>query len=185
MSVQRIATRYAKSLLDLSLEKDILESVKDDMVLFNKVCLQNNDFVLLLKNPIVPNSTKGKVMKEIFSGKVQELTEKFLDIVLRKDRESYLPEIGREFIAQYNAHNNVVRADVTTTIELTDDLRSEVSKVVNNISGKKVDLVETVDESIIGGIIIKVGDKQIDASVSSKLNALKRDLTKNQYVKQI
>jgi len=185
MSVQRIATRYAKSLLDLSLEKGILESVKDDMALFNQVCKQNRDLVLLLQNPIVPNATKAKVVKEIFSGKVQELTEKFLDIVLRKDRESYLPEIGKEFIVQYNAHNNVIRAEVTTTLQLTDDLRKEVSKVVNNISGKEVDLVEKVDESIIGGIIIKVGDRQIDASVSSKLSALKRNLTNNQYVKQI
>ncbi|MFQ3213604.1 MAG: F-type H+-transporting ATPase subunit delta, partial [Marivirga sp.] len=69
--------------------------------------------------------------------------------------------------------------------ELTDALRKEVSKVVGEISGKSVDLVEKIDASIVGGFIIKVGDRQIDDSVSSKLKALRRDLTKNQYVKQI
>ena len=132
MSVQRIATRYAKSLLDLSLEKDILESVKDDMVLFNKVCLQNNDFVLLLKNPIVPNSTKGKVMKEIFSGKVQELTEKFLDIVLRKDRESYLPEIGREFSGR--DHTTIIHS--VKTIEKLKKVDSELSNNIENLKNQ-------------------------------------------------
>ncbi len=185
MSVIRIASRYAKSLMDLSLEKGILESVKADMLLFNKVCEQNSDFVLLLKNPIVASNIKAKVIKKIFTGKVQELSEKFFEIVIRKDREKFLPEIALAFVAQYNTYKNIVTAEVTTTIALTDNLRSEVTNIIKEISGKTVELVEVIDESIIGGIIIKVGDRQIDDSVSAKLNALRRDLTKNQYIKQI
>ncbi|MFT4741171.1 MAG: F-type H+-transporting ATPase subunit delta [Marivirga sp.] len=185
MSVIRIASRYAKSLIDLSVEKNSLEQIKEDMVLLNKACTENRDLVLLLKNPIVTPDVKTKVLKGIFGGKVQELTMTFFDIVVRKRRESFLHDVAKAFVAQYNEYKNIVVAEVTTTFELTDALRKEVSKVVGEISGKSVDLVEKIDASIVGGFIIKVGDRQIDDSVSSKLKALRRDLTKNQYVKQI
>ena len=185
MSVTRIASRYAKSLLDLAVEKNTLEPVKEDMVLLNKVCTENHEFVLLLKNPIVASDVKSKVIKGIFDGKVQELSMLFFDIIVRKSREMYLHEVAKAFMDQYNTYKNIVRAEVTTTFALTDDLRKEVNKVVAEISGKTVDLVEKIDASILGGIVIKVGDRQIDDSVSSKLKAMRRDLTKNQYIKQI
>lgn len=185
MSVSRIASRYAKSLIDLSIEKNSLEMVKDDMVLLNKTCEENKDLVLLLKNPIVNAGVKSNVLKGIFGNKVQDLTMAFFDIVVRKSREMFLQDVAKAFVAQYNDFKNIVSAEVTTTFQLTADLRKEVTKVVEEISGKSVDLVEKIDASIVGGFIIKVGDKQIDDSVSSKLNTLRRDLTTNHYIKQI
>ncbi|MBK6265838.1 ATP synthase F1 subunit delta [Marivirga sp. S37H4] len=185
MSEIRIASRYAKSLLDLTVEKNTLEATKNDIDLFLKVCEENRDFVLLLKNPIVQSGKKSAIIKSIFEGKVSDLTLAFFAIIARKGREAFLPEIAGSFIAQYNEFKGIIKAEVTTTFSLTPELKKEVEKVVKEISGKNVDLTEIVDKDIIGGFIIKVGDRQIDDTVSSKLNVLRREMTQNQYIKQI
>lgn len=185
MSEIRIASRYAKSLLTLSVERGSLEDTKKDIDLFIKVCDENRDLVLLLRNPIVKNTKKNAIINQIFGAKLSELTLAFFGIIARKGREKFLPQIAEAFITLYNEHKGIIKAEVTTTFALTADLRKEVEKVVQEISGKTVSLTEVVDEDIIGGFIIKVGDRQIEDTISSKLNVLRREMTQNHYVKQI
>lgn len=185
MSEFRIASRYAKSLLDLSVERNSLDETKNDMDLFLKVSEENRGFVLLLKNPIVKSAKKSAIIKEIFSGKVSDLSLAFFDIIAKKGREAYLVEIANAFQTLYNQHKGVMKAEITTTFALTADLRKQTEDLVKEITGKSIDLHEKIDKSIIGGFLIKVGDRQIDDTVSSKLGALRRELTKNQYIKQI
>lgn len=185
MSEIRIASRYAKSLLTLSVERDSLEESKKDIDLFIKVCKENRDFVLLLRNPIVKNTKKSAIINEIFANKLSELTLAFFGIIARKGREKFLPQIAEAFITLYNEHKGIIEAEVTTTFALTAELRKEVEKVVQEISGKTVSLTEVIDEDIIGGFIIKVGDRQIEDTISSKLNVLRREMTQNHYIKQI
>lgn len=185
MSEYRIASRYSQSLLDLAVEKKQLEDIKADMELFSKVCKENRDFVLMLNNPILESLRKAAIIKEIFKGKVQEMTSLFFDLVSRKNRESVLPEMAKVFLQLYNEHKGIITAEVSTTFKLDDSLRSEVIKIVKEISGKEVELNEKVNEALIGGFLIRVGDKQIDETIQSKLNDLRRELTQNQYIKQI
>jgi F-type H+-transporting ATPase subunit delta len=185
MSEYRIASRYSKSLIDLAVEKNQLDDIKADMELFSKVCKENRDFVLMLNNPILESLKKAAIIKKIFKGKVQEMTSLFFDLVSRKHRESVLPEMAKVFKELYNEHKGIITAEVTTTFKLDESLRSEVIKIVKEISGKEVELNEKVNEALIGGFLIRVGDKQIDETVQSKLNDLRRELTQNQYIKQI
>lgn len=185
MSEYRIASRYSKSLIDLAVEKNQLEDIKSDMELFSKVCEENRDFVLMLNNPILESLRKAAIIKKVFKGKVQEMTSLFFDIVSRKHRESVLPEMAKVFKQLYNEHKGIITAEVSTTFKLDESLRSEVIKIVKEISGKEVELNEKVDEALIGGFLIRVGDKQIDETIQSKLNDLRRELTQNQYIKQI
>lgn len=185
MSEYRIASRYSKSLIDLAVEKNQLEDIKADMELFSKVCEENRDFVLMLNNPILESLRKAAIIKKVFKGKVQEMTSLFFDIVSRKHRESVLPEMAKVFKQLYNEHKGIITAEVTTTFKLDDSLRSEVIRIVKEISNKEVELNEKVDEALIGGFLIRVGDKQIDETIQSKLNDLRRELTQNQYIKQI
>jgi F-type H+-transporting ATPase subunit delta len=185
MSEYRIASRYAKSLIDLAVEKKQLEDIKEDMELFSKVCKENRDFVLMLNNPILESLKKAAIIKKIFKGKVQDMTSLFFDLVSRKHREPVLPEMAKVFKQLYNEHKGIITAEVSTTFSLNDALRSEVIKIVKEISGKEVELNEKVDEALIGGFLIRVGDKQIDETIQSKLNDLRRELTQNQYIKQI
>lgn len=185
MSEFRIASRYSQSLIDLALEKNQLEEIKADMELLSQVCKENREFVLMLNNPILESVKKAAVIRKIFKGKVQEMTSLFFDIVSRKHREPVLPEMAKVFKQLYNEHKGIITAEVSTTFKLDDSLRSEVIKIVKEISGKEVELSEKVDEALIGGFLIRVGDKQIDETIQSKLNDLKRELTHNQNIKQI
>ena len=100
MSVNRIATRYAKSLLDLAVESNVLEAVKGDVEAFTKM-VENRDLLLLLKNPIINATKKQGVFDALLAASSTNLPMRFFNIVLKKGREMYLPEIGKEFMTQY------------------------------------------------------------------------------------
>lgn len=184
MSEGRVATRYAKSLLDLAAEKKMLEEVNKDMLLFSKVCDQNRDFVLLLKNPIIKHDKKRAILKAVFT-KAHKLTVAIFDIITRKNRESYLPAIAKEFHHQYNHLNKIEEAKVTTAVPLDAGLKKEIESLVAKISAfDKVELTEEVDEDIIGGYVLTVGDQQIDDSIKTKLKALNLKFSHNPYIKE-
>ena len=182
MSELRVASRYAKSLLDLAEERGTLEEVKADMDLFSKTLSENRDLRLLLRNPIVKHDKKLAILRAIFGGKVTELTEKFFTIVTEKNREKALEFMGSEFLMQYNALRGVQVAEVTTASPLSPELRAEVEQMVRQQTGRQqVTLTEKVDESLIGGFVLRVGDRLIDDSVSFRLRKLRNEFSKNPY----
>lgn len=184
MSEHRIASRYAKSLLGLADEKGMLEDVNKDMLMFSELASENRDFVLMLKSPVVAHTKKLAVLNIVFKGKVNDLTLAIFEILARKQREAYLPAIAEEFHHQYNVRKGIEEATVTTTFKLDAALRKEFEGIVAKISGKKVELTEKIDRDLIGGFVLKIGDRQIDDSLSSKLSALKLKFSQNPYVKE-
>ena len=106
----------------------------------------------------------------------------FVNIITTKKRESLLSAIAKSFISLYKAHNNIESATVTTAMPLTESLKHEVIKHIKEGSDKSVELTEVVDGNIIGGAIIRMGDKQLDASVSSELSELRQMFNKNLYL---
>ncbi|GGZ23229.1 ATP synthase subunit delta [Echinicola pacifica] len=186
MSVTRVASRYAKALLGLAVEQGVLNEVHQDMQQLLKVVKENRDFALLLKSPIVTADVKAKIINQIFTGSAQDLTLKFYSIISRKKRENLLADIAKQFLAIYNDHEGIQKAVVTTTFPIGDELRKVFAEAVKEISGKpKVELVEKIDKDIIGGFVLKVDDRQIDDSLSSKLKSLKLHFLNNQFEKQI
>jgi F-type H+-transporting ATPase subunit delta len=182
MSEQRVASRYAKSLLDLAEERGTLEQVKADMDLFRTTLEQNRDLRLLLRNPIVKHDKKLAILKAIFGGKVSEVTEKFFSIITQHNRESALEWVATEFQSQYDALRGMQVAQVTTATTLAPALREELNQVVRRQSGlQNVTLQETVDESLIGGFILRVGDRQLDESVRNSLRKLRNSFKENPY----
>lgn len=184
MSEYRIASRYAKSLLGLADEKGALEEVNKDMLLFSQMAEENRDFVLMLKSPVVTHDKKLNILNAVFTGKVNDLTLAIFQILTRKHREAHLPAIATEFHHQYNVRKGVEEATVTTTFQLDATLRKEFESIVTQITGKKVELTEVVDEDLLGGFILKIGDRQIDDSISSRLSALRLKFSQNPYVKE-
>ncbi|MGZ5222477.1 MAG: ATP synthase F1 subunit delta, partial [Chitinophagaceae bacterium] len=100
----RLATRYAKSLIDLSVERGQLEQVFADMQLLQQICKGNRDFIKLLRSPVVKADTKTKIVKAVTAGKITELTDSFITLLIRKSRESNLPEIAQAFVTQYKEY---------------------------------------------------------------------------------
>lgn len=173
MSEYRVAIRYAKSLLELAEEQGVLDEVHQDMNLFYEVCKQNRDLVLMLENPIIEHNKKKKILYKIFESKVNKITLLIFDIITRKNREKVLQKVAKEFHHLYNEHKGIEEAKVITAIKLDEDLKKEFKEIIKKISDKEIMLLEEVDKEIIGGFQLKISDRQIDDSVSTKLKELK------------
>jgi F-type H+-transporting ATPase subunit delta len=185
MAVSRAASRYVKSLLGLAVEKNALDQVHEDMKTFAKLCEENRDFTLMLRNPIIKHDKKREILEKIFSGKVHALTMAILDIITRKNREPLLPEIAKEFHLAYNEYKGVGQASIITATPLDATLRAEFEKIAKSLSDKKqVELKESVDKEMIGGFILNVGDRQVDASIKNKLKSLRVRFSENPYIKE-
>jgi F-type H+-transporting ATPase subunit delta len=181
----RAASRYAKSLIGLAIEQNALEQVHGDMQLFSKVVRENRAFALMLRNPIIKHDMKRDVLHKLFKGKVHSLTMAIVDILTRKNREPLLPAIAHEFELQYNDYKGIGKATITTAIPLDAKLRGEIEKIVKELSHKKqIDLQEKIDANLIGGFVLNVGDRQIDASIKSKLKSLQVEFSQNPYIKE-
>lgn len=181
----RVSYRYAKSLMLLAIEQNTLDKVYEDMKMLNEVCHQNKDFVILLKSPVVKSDKKIKIIQQIFAGKLHKMTEGFITIIANHRREGLLVEIADSFIFQYKEHNNVATAEVVSATALDDSQRTKIKGVIKKVVGKEIDLVEKVNNDIIGGLIVRVGDKQFDGSIARKLKELKKGFSKNEYISQL
>lgn len=181
----RAASRYVKSLLGLAVEQGVLDQVHKDMQLFAKVVEENRALKLMLLSPVIKHDTKLEILQKVFKGKVNKLTLSIFEIITRKNREPILYSIAKEFHNAYNEHKGIGVASVTTAIPLDAKLRGEIEKLVKKYSDKKdIELVEKIDKDMIGGFVLNVGDKQIDASIKNKLKALKVKFSQNPYVKE-
>ncbi|MEM1218767.1 MAG: ATP synthase F1 subunit delta [Bacteroidota bacterium] len=186
MSVTRIASRYAKSLIDLSVEQKKLERIFEDVTSFNEV-VTNRDFYLLLKSPIVKGDKKRQIIASIFEGKYDELTMAFLNILITKGREQYLPEIGREFVKQYKAIKHISTVTVTTATPLSEETVEAIRQklIDSNSTDDQVEIRTAVDADLLGGFTLEFDDYLYDASVAHKLNQLRDEFDDNLYISQI
>ena len=185
MQGTRVASRYAKSFIDLTMEQGVFEEAHKDMQYVSDVCASNNDFVIFLKSPIINTDKKQAVLKEIFRGKLNKVTDAYIQLITAKKREIYLAEIANEFINQYKEKKKILTAVVTTANGIDDIIRKKVMEIVKGVSTSDVVLQEKIDKSIIGGFIIRVGDKQVDASIARKINRLKQTFKENPYLKEL
>ena len=184
MKETRVASRYAKSLLDLALEQGQLEQVYADMKMILNTCQESRDFAAFLKSPVIGPEKKRAVLKQVFTGKVNPMTEAFIALMASHKRESELEAIAEAFLRQYKKHKQILTAVITTAIGLDDNLRSQVLNLVKNDLKSEVELIEKVDRNLIGGFVLRVGDKQVDASILRQLQDLRRDFSENPYVKE-
>ena len=186
MSVQRIASRYAKSLIELAQEQNKLEVVTEDIKTF-KTLLDNRDLYLLLKSPVVGTDKKKQIFKALFEGKFDQLTSSFLDVLTTKVRESYMPEIVDEYMAQYKRIMHISTVKVTTASPLSEDaLASIKAKLLDSdATDQKVEIIPVVDPELIGGFVLEFDDRIYDASLASKLEGLKRQFQDNLYISQV
>jgi F-type H+-transporting ATPase subunit delta len=184
MQGTRVASRYAKSFIDLTIEQGVLEEAYADMKFISDVCKSNHDFVSFLKSPIINTDKKQAVLKEVFSGKLNKVTDTYVTLIADKKRELYLPEIATEFVNQYKLKKQILTAVITSANGIDENIRKKVMELVKGVSSSEVVLEEKINKDLIGGFIIRVGDKQVDASIARKLSNLKRGFGENPFVKE-
>lgn len=181
----KVASRYAKSLLKIAIEENALEALYNDMVLVNDVCAQNNDLVLLLRSPIVKSDKKKNIVDAVFGTHLSKISNTFISLIITKKREGILSDIASSFIDIYKIHKNIKSATVTTAVPLTKEQKDSVTAILNAAKETEgVALTEVVDPALIGGMILRVGDKQIDESIKRKLTNLEMEFDDNPYVKE-
>lgn len=180
-----VAGRYAKSLLELAEEQGVLDAVHGDMLVFAKLCKENREFRVVLSNPIVNHAKKLEILKAVFAEKAHSLTMAIFTIITRKNREAILFDISKEFHLQYNAKKGIEKATLTSSIELDKNQKEIFEKLVAEATGKKVEMEANVDADLIGGFILKVQDKQFDASVKTQLAKLGTMFKDNPYISKI
>ncbi|GAB2534435.1 ATP synthase F1 subunit delta [Spirosoma aerophilum] len=174
MAVATVAARYAKSLLDLAQEQGLTETMYKDMMFFKNTVAQSRPLMLMLKNPIVRAEKKSAVIKAAFTGRVNPVTMAFFEIIAKKNREGIMDAIADEFVSQYDKLKGVQRASVVTTVPLTALQRDQFKAMVMKTTGcKLVELEEKLDSNLIGGYVLKLGDRQVDGSIRSQLNDLR------------
>ncbi|MCU0417942.1 MAG: ATP synthase F1 subunit delta [Cytophagaceae bacterium] len=182
MKEQRVAARYAKSLLDLAAEYNLLEQVYQDMKGVLHICTIEPLFVTVMHNPIVAEGKKQAILTQLFQGRIQDISLRLLLLMARKKREAIVKEIAQEFILLYQAKVGIVQAEVITVEPLTDSQRENFISMVRRDGQTRVELTETINASIVGGFILKIGDKQVDQSIASKLTKLKQNLLDHTYI---
>lgn len=172
-SESSVAFRYAKSLIDLAKEKGLTEEVHNDMQFFRRTLAENRQLLLLFKNPIVRKEKKYAVLKAIFANRVNPMSMAIFEIITRKHREDIIDAIADEFIRLYNDLKGIQKAQVITTMPLTEELRRQFAAMVAKSTGKTVQLEEKIDPKLIGGYVLRIGDTQVDASIRNQLNEIR------------
>ncbi len=183
MRGNRAASRYAKSLLNLSTEKNNVEDVNKDMEMIASTVSENRDLALVLQSPIIKSDKKQAILDTVFP-KVSELTKAFIDIIVAKGRENILGLIAEAFVKQYKVQKGIIVAELKSAIKLDETLKAKILELVNPAKSE-IEVVETIDESIIGGFIVRVDDKQVDASIATRIAELKLEFSKNAYISEL
>ena len=180
MSALRIASRYAKSLLDLGIERGELDQIVKDVQTV-QACLQSRDLYLLIKSPIISTSKKKSIFARLFSNRLGVTVNKFFDIMLRKGRENVLPEILNSFEAQYKNYKKISTIILKTAVPLPDETVNQIKErlIASSSTKENVDLQVEVDPTLIGGFKLQFEGKEYDSSLAYKLDTMKKQFSSN------
>ena len=182
----RLATRYAKSLVDLATEKGQLEAVYADMKYLQAVCKASKEFVALLKSPIIKNDQKNSIVTAVTKGKVSELTSAFNILLVKKGRESDLPEIAFAFIDLYNEIKGIHRVKLKTAVAVSDEVKKSIEEKVKTAQNLgTIELETVVDAKLIGGFVLEFSNKLVDASILRDLKDIKKQFSQNLFVQHM
>lgn len=174
MVTGRAAVRYAKAVLAMAQEKDMAAAVAQDMGTIADTVINNKELSMALSSPIIKANDKRDILRKVFS-QAQPVTIGLFDLLVSNQRVDKLVNIAYSYKQQYDQSMGKQEAVVTTAVPLTPELEARMLAKVKEMTGKDAIIVNKVDESIIGGFILRAGDMQYDASISGKLNKLEQE----------
>jgi len=172
----RAAIRYAKAMLSLAQEKGITKDIQNDMQSIIATIDNSKDLTTLLNSPLVKNEIKLASLTEVFKD-TDAITKQLFKVLIDNKRVSSLYQVAKSYGLLFDELNNIQVAKVTTAVPLNDALTETIKAKVKELTGNDATLESVVDESIIGGFVLRVGDLQYNASIAHKLTTLKRELS--------
>ncbi|NEQ49866.1 MAG: ATP synthase F1 subunit delta [Leptolyngbya sp. SIO3F4] len=185
MRITKAANRYAKSLLDLAVEKNQLEEIRNDMETVANALKGSRELHVLVESKVINDDRKERALTSVFQGNVTDLTLQFFHLLTRHQRANLIPQICREFQQQYLDHKHILIVDVTSAVRLSQAALDKIRQTLHTSEWNEVRLNEHLDPELIGGFVIKTNNYLFDASVESQLNTLKRELVTTSHIAQI
>ena len=167
---------YASALFELCDDENSLKNVYEEFVQVVEIFDANEEYVKLLSSPLVDNCDKDNILIKTFGGKISDLFLDFLCLLSDKGRAGHYERIFNEFKNMYNDKMNILEVKVITTEQISEKIRQRLIDKLEKVTGKNVILKEEIDPSLLGGIIVKYDNTEIDSSVKSKLDKLKRQI---------
>lgn len=181
MKNTKAAARYAKALFDLAKERAEIDRVFDDMNLTRQQIADNSGLGQLLRSPVIKADTKMAVLNKTLGGQIGQTALAFIKIIADKGRETLIPEIAEEFVRQVKKHKNILTVQVSSATAIDAETRARIISMVKVSHHGEIELIEKVTPAILGGFILTVGDRQVDASVSGQLRRMRKEFKENPY----
>jgi F-type H+-transporting ATPase subunit delta len=177
MKSTKSAVRYAKALLELAIEQNKLEAISNDMKAIIAANEETRDFQLFLSSPLIQAEKKVSIFNQLFDY-FEELSLSFVSLITKNGRENILVEIAASFQDQVKAYKGIVPVTLVSSKKLDENtVNAILAKVKPAVKGE-IELTEKIDEEILGGFVVKIGNTQVDASVANQLKNLKQRLTR-------
>ncbi len=176
MDNSTIAVRYAKALFDLAKEHDAIDPVYNDMKVIDKLCAMD-EVKEIITNPVIPKKKRTEIIIKLAGEGLDELTARFTGLMFSHDRGEYLAAAARKYINLTRRHRGIRQVSVTTAVPVRGKTKEELAAVVTGEGKGKIEFIEQIDGSIIGGFIIRVDDTYVDASVRTRLNKFRKEFS--------
>ena len=175
----KLASRYAKALFDFSIEEQQLETVFQDLQVLQQVIMENHEFSSVLRSPIIHANKKNEIFKEVFGNRVSNITLGFFGILVKKKREPNILTIIEAFVKLYKDYHRIKTAHLTTAVEMSDVIKQQITGLLTQQTGARIELVEHINPNVIGGFSIKIDDDIFDATIKGKIDELRTIFSKN------
>jgi F-type H+-transporting ATPase subunit delta len=174
-----IAKRYAKALVQIGAEAGVIDPIRQELLAVDRIISSDSETRLFFSNPAFTAEQKKNVMQKLIShAGCSELVANFLLLLLDKNRQVFLSQIVESYEKQADEYSGLVRPTVTTAFELDDSQIASIRSALESKTGKKVIPQVNVDRSLIGGIVVQIGDMVYDSSVKTQLNRIQDILQK-------
>lgn len=182
----RLAERYAKSLVALTREIGQFEQVNQDIRLLQHICAISHEFVLMLRSPIITGDKKYSIVSKVTDNNISQTTQTFIRLLCSKHREAALPEIILAFIDQYNEIKGIHKVKLTTAVEVSEQVKQNFIKKIEETGNiRHIELETFVKPSLIGGFLLEMDGKMVDASIQRDLNEVKKQFANNDYIHRL
>lgn len=175
-AAERLADKYALAIFEIATEQNSVQGMYDQLLGIQGILKDNSELAAFVNNPLVPKASKKEVAHKVFAGTAEAMLLNFVMVLLEKDRMSLFDIICKSYKKFLNEKENIVEVKVTTAREMSAEQEAEVSAKIAKMLNKNVVLNKHLDEKILGGIVIQVGDKLIDGSIVRQLKNIKRSL---------
>lgn len=176
MISRRLVRKYATALLNAAQKSNVVDQVESDLGLVSYVFESEPNLFKVISSPAISRERKKAILEDIFGGKIHPLTQSFLNLLVEKGREEILSAIEPEYVELADSFRGVVKVEVTAAVELLAEEKERLARKLSEITGKKIVLLTQVDPSIIGGLIVKIGDTLVDGSIRFQLATIRERL---------